>query len=84
MIVAGTSYVHSLSSRVQAGAEFVAFVSARNIGGSSLTWQAGCNVGPGGAASLDVGVLGGWLDASPRIGLQIGMSIDLNRPAPSP
>lgn len=32
--------------------------------------------GPG-DSTLDASVLGGWLDASPRFGVQIGMSIDL-------
>lgn len=81
VLVTGISYVRSLSSRVQAGGELVTFVSARNVGSSIINWQLGGNVALGRATTLDLGVLGGWLAASPRIGVQVGLSIDLNRAA---
>ena len=80
VITAGGSLVGALGERVQLGGELTMAWSQRaTLGGSYVGWQAGANVTLREGMTLDASVLGGWLDASPRAGFQLGLSIDLNR-----
>ncbi len=78
VLTGGASLVCPLGARVQAGGELtMAWSQKATLGGSAVGWQLGTNIAVREGATLDASVLGGWLDASPRFGVQLGMSIDL-------
>jgi hypothetical protein len=49
------------------------------LGGSYVGWQVGSNFKVRKGATIDTGILSRWFDGSPRLGLQLGASIDLSR-----
>lgn len=78
VITSGASLVCALTRAVQAGGELtLAWSQKATLGGSAVGWQVGTNIAVRDGTTLDASVLGGWLDASPRFGVQVGMSIDL-------
>ncbi len=78
VLTTGTSLVWVLTRAVQAGGELtLAWSQKATLAGSAIGWQLGANIAVRDGTTLDASVLGGWLDASPKIGVQIGMSIDL-------
>lgn len=78
VLTGGASIVAPLGRRVQAGGELtLAWSQKASLGGSAIGWQIGTNIGVGQGRSIDASVLGGWFDASPRAGFQIGLSVDL-------
>lgn len=78
VLTSGVSLVAAVSRRVQAGAELTGAWSQKAVlAGSTVGWQIGGNVLLREGVTLDLGVLGGWFDSSPRFGLQVGTSIDL-------
>lgn len=78
VLTGGASIVTPLGRRVQAGGELtLAWPQKASLGGSAIGWQIGTNIGVGQGRSIDASVLGGWFDASPGAGFQIGMSVDL-------
>jgi hypothetical protein len=80
ILTGGLSLTGRLAPRVQIGAELTSAWSQRAaVGGSAVGWQAGGNLDLRDGLTLDFGVLGGWFDASPRAGLQLGVSVDLGR-----
>lgn len=77
VLTAGTSLVTAFSSRVQAGAELTGAWSQKAVlAGSTVGWQVGANVTVHDGVTLDLGLLGGWFESSPRLGVQVGTSID--------
>lgn len=77
VLTAGTSIVTAFSPRVQAGAELTGAWSHKAVlVGSTVGWQVGANVTVHDGVTLDLGLLGGWFESSPRVGLQVGTSID--------
>lgn len=80
VLTGGTSLVSTVSDRLQLGGELAfAWSHKATVAGSLVTWQAGGNLFVRDGMTLDVAVSGGWRDASPRLGLQVGTSIDLTR-----
>ena len=80
IVTGGTSVVVGVSSRVTLGAESMVFYSRKaTLGGSYVGWQIGANVKMKEGTTLDAGILSGWFDGSPRLGVQVGASIDLSR-----
>jgi hypothetical protein len=47
------------------------------FGGGYVSWKAGANFARREVTPLDARVLGGWLGAGPRVGIQLGLSVDL-------
>ena len=79
IVTAGASVVVSLSSRLQMGAESTVFYSRKAaLGGSYVGWQVGSNFKVHEGTTIDAGILSGWFDGSPRLGVQLGASIDLS------
>lgn len=80
VITGGGSLVAQATPRVQLGAEVaIAWSRKASLGGSSVGAQVGGNVRLGDGCTLDLGLSTGWFDASPRVGVQVGLSIDLDR-----
>lgn len=78
VLTAGASIVTPLTARAQVGGELtLAWSQKASLGGSAIGWQFGTNITVRDGVTLDAGVLGGWFDASPRFGVQVGMSADL-------
>lgn len=78
VLTSGVSLVGALNRVVQAGAELtLAWSQKTSLAGSAAGWQVGANIAVRDGATIDASVLGGWFDASPRWGFQLGMSIDL-------
>lgn len=78
VLTAGASIVTPLSPRAQVGGELtMAWSQKASLGGSAIGWQVGTNITVRDGVTLDAGVLGGWFDASPRFGVQVGVSADL-------
>jgi hypothetical protein len=84
--VGGLSILHDFTARLTLGAEvYAGFTRNGNLGRSQLQVLIGgqYNVRPG--LTVDLGILGGKYVASPRIGVQIGFSVDfpdvLRKPA---
>lgn len=73
----GFSLVRKFTSRLQLGAEMTGAL-ARNsdLGKGQLQFLAGGNYELKPGLTFDFGVLGGRFTASPRVGLQLGVSID--------
>lgn len=80
VLTGGSSLVAAVSDRVQLGGEFTfAWSPKATLAGSLVAWQTGGNFVVRKGMTLDLALSGGWHDASPRIGLQVGTSIDLTR-----
>lgn len=80
VVTGGGSLVTQATPRVQLGAEVaIAWSEKATLGGLSVGAQVGGNVRLREGCTLDVGLSTGWLDASPRVGVQVGLSIDLDR-----
>lgn len=78
VLTSGISVVGRLTRVVQAGAELtLAWSQKTSLAGSAAGWQVGTNIAVRNGATIDASVLGGWFDASPRWGFQLGMSVDL-------
>lgn len=78
VLVGGGSLVAAVSDTVQLGGEVVAAWSEKAVlGGKSVVAQIGGNVVLRPGLTMDLGVGTGWLDATPQIALQAGVSIDL-------
>lgn len=78
VLTTGASLVVAAHRLVQIGGEITTAWSHRAaVGGSAIGWQVGTNVLVAANATLDASLLGGWLDASPRCGFQLGVSVDL-------
>lgn len=78
VLTTGASVVTPLTPAVQVGGELtMAWSQKASLGGSAVGWQIGTNITVRQGVTVDASVLGGWFDASPRVGLQIGMSADL-------
>ncbi|HXG66510.1 MAG TPA: transporter [Blastocatellia bacterium] len=73
----GASLVREFTSRLQLGAEVTgAATPDLDLGQGQLQFQVGGNYAVGENWTLDFGVIGGRFAASPRAGLQLGVSID--------
>lgn len=80
VLTAGASMVAAASPRLQVGGELTgAWSQKATLAGSTLGWQVGANLALRDGVTLDASVLGGWLAASPRLGAQVGTSIDFHR-----
>ncbi len=78
VLTTGVSLVTPLTAAVQVGGELtMAWSQKASLGGSAVGWQLGTNVTVREGVTIDASVLGGWFDASPRVGVQIGLSADL-------
>lgn len=78
VLTSGVSLVGTVNRVVQAGAELtLAWSQKTSLAGSAAGWQVGANVAVRDGATIDASVVGGWFDASPRWGIQLGMSVDL-------
>jgi Putative MetA-pathway of phenol degradation len=78
VLTTGASLVTPLTSALQLGGELtMAWSQKASLAGSAIGWQIGTNVTLRQGVTLDASVLGGWFDASPRVGVQVGMSADL-------
>lgn len=78
VLTTGASVVTPLTARAQVGGELtMAWSQKATLGGSAIGWQVGTNITVRDGATLDASVLGGWFAASPRVGVQLGMSLDL-------
>lgn len=78
VLTSGASLVAAAHRLVQIGGEITTAWSHRaEVGGSAIGWQIGTNVLVAANTTLDASVLGGWFDASPRGGFQLGVSVDL-------
>lgn len=78
VLTSGVSLVGALHRVVQAGAELtLAWSQKTSLAGSAAGWQVGANIAVRDGATIDASVLGGWFDASPSWGVQLGMSVDL-------
>ena len=79
VITGGGSLTAQATQRVQLGGEITLGWSEKAVlGGSCVIAQAGANVRLGQGCTLDLGLSTGWFDPSPRVGVQAGLSIDLN------
>jgi hypothetical protein len=74
----GTSFVRKFTHRLDLGAEVTgAFTGSADPGQKQLQAQVGGHFRPrGDKLSIDFGVIGGRFDASPRLGAQLGFSLD--------
>jgi hypothetical protein len=78
VLTTGASVVTPLTAAVQVGGELtMAWSQKATLGGSAIGWQIGTNIAVRQGVTVDASVLGGWFDASPRVGFQVGMSADL-------
>lgn len=78
VLTTGASVVTPLTAAVQVGGELtMAWSQKATLGGSAIGWQIGTNIAVRQGVTVDASVLGGWFDASPRVGVQVGMSADL-------
>lgn len=78
VLTTGASVVSLVAAAVQVGGELtMAWSQEASLGGSAIGWQLGTNITVRQGVTIDASVLGGWFDASPRVGVQIGMSADL-------
>lgn len=76
---------HLVRGRVHYGTEVTASWSARkSVGDSLIQAQVGANVALRRNCTLDVGGGTGWFEGSARATVQVGLSVDLNPPAPTP
>jgi len=85
----GVSLLHDVTSRLTLGAEvYGGFTSTGSLGRSQLQILAGGQYAIRNGVGLALGLLGGKYIASPRIGGQIGFSIDFpdvwRKPSPGP
>lgn len=79
VVTSGVSLVGAVNRMLQAGAELtLAWSQKTSLAGSAAGWQVGAKVAVRDGATIDGSVLGGWFDASPRWGVQLGMSVDLH------
>lgn len=77
VLTGGGSAVAAVSASVALGAEVTLAWSHRaTLGRSYAGLQVGGNIAAAERLSLDFGIQIGWLEASPRWGLQVGTSID--------
>src|SRR5262249_51190724 len=77
VITGGTSLVRDLTTRLDLGVEMYAAVSRNfDLGRGQLQTELGGNYKLLKNLSLDFGLLGGFYQASPRIGPIIGFSVD--------
>jgi hypothetical protein len=73
----GGSLVRTFTSRLDLGVEVVgAFTKNFDLGKGQLQMQVGGNYSLGDNLTFDFGIVAGKYAASPRIGIQLGMSID--------
>lgn len=78
VLTAGSALLRRIGGRALVGAEVtMAWSQKASLGGSFVGWQVGTSVALRDNLTLDVGVLGGWFDASPRGAFQVGTSIDV-------
>jgi hypothetical protein len=76
----GGSIVRQFSGRLQLGAEVTGAVTSNfDLSRGLLQGQVGGNYALGERVTLDFGVLAGRYVASPRLGAQLGVSVDLDR-----
>jgi Putative MetA-pathway of phenol degradation len=74
----GISLLHDVSPRLTLGAElYGGFSKTHELGRSQLQAMVGGQYGIRNGLSLDFGLLGGRYVASPRVGAQIGFSVDM-------
>lgn len=75
----GGSIVRSFTSRLALGAELRgAYSRNKELGRGLLLGQVGGNYAFGDRVTLDFGVLSGRFPAAPRLGAQLGISVDLD------
>lgn len=73
----GASLVRKCTARLQLGAEVTgALAQKSDLGKGQLQFLAGGNYALKPGLTFDFGVLGGRFTASPRVGLQLGISVD--------
>lgn len=73
----GTSLVRQFTRRLDLGAEVTgAYTRDAGLGQSQLQAQAGGNYRLGDKLTLDFGVVAGRYAAAPRLGAQLGFSLD--------
>jgi hypothetical protein len=73
----GTSLVRRFTHRLDLGTEVTgAFTGSADPGQRQLQAQVGGHFRPRDELSIDFGVIGGRFDASPRLGAQLGFSLD--------
>lgn len=81
VVTGGASLVRQMTRTWQLGAEVtVAWSHKVTVRDSALGWQLGSVLLLRDGVTLDLGVIGGASSASPRLGLQVGTSIDLGHP----
>ncbi len=79
VIIGGGSLVAQATQRVHLGGEMtIGWSEKASLGGSYVSAQLGGNVVLQEGCTLDLALSTGWFDVSPRVGVQAGLSIDLN------
>ncbi len=77
VLTAGSSIVRQFNSKLQLGLELTgAMAKDLQLGKGELRSTLGGNYQLRENVSLDFGIIGGKYEASPRVGLQIGLSVD--------
>lgn len=78
IVTGGSSLVRQVSPRLGLGIELATAFTPQRTGQAKaqLQWQAGGNYLLRDGVTLDAGVLGGWFEASPALGVQVGASVD--------
>jgi hypothetical protein len=78
IVAAGGSLVASAGRSVQIGGELMAAWSQKAaVGGTYVVTQWGGNIRVSDGCTIAVGISTGWFDAAPRLGVQVGASLDL-------
>jgi hypothetical protein len=80
VLTSGASLVRAISPFLQLGGEMtMAWSQKASVRDSTIGWQLGGSVVLRPGMTLDLGLVGGSSSASPRLGLQVGTSIDFVR-----
>ena len=77
MFTAGASLVRQFTKRLDLGAEVTGAITKDfQLGKVQLQFQIGGNLRLKEGFTFDFGIIGGRYSASPRVGLQLGVSVD--------
>jgi hypothetical protein len=81
VITGGTSLIHDVTSKLTLGGEvYGGFTSNLDLVRSQLQIMLGGSYAVHNGMTLDFGILGGKYSASPRVGFQLGFSLDFPSP----
>ena len=79
VIIGGGSLMAQATERVHLGGEMtIGWSEKASLGGSYVSAQLGANVRLREAARWTLRLSTGWFESSPRVGVQAGLSFDLN------